>query len=67
MKLSFTKAVRESMAVEFKKLSWLGSAAFTAAGLIEKNGWILLALVFWWLLFQALAHVLIALEDRDTS
>lgn len=66
--LRFSKAVRKSLAGELKKLSWLGSGAFTLAGLALKSGWLIFALIFWWFCFQVLAHILIGLEENeDTS
>ncbi|MHB8408296.1 MAG: hypothetical protein ACYDHY_09460 [Acidiferrobacterales bacterium] len=63
MKIRFDKAVRKSLAQELKLTSWRGSGVALAINWISKSAIIMIVAVSWWVLFQSLAHLLIAIED----
>ncbi len=63
MKIRFDKAVRKSLAQELKLASWRGSGVALAINWISKSAIIMIVAVSWWVLFQFLAHLLIAIED----
>jgi hypothetical protein len=64
MKFKFNKEARASFASEIKKVSTYGLAALGLLGYSSKSGWVLFAAGGWWLVFQALAHVLLSIEDE---
>lgn len=65
--LRFSIAVRKSLATQIIKAAWGGSGAFTLLGALIGSGWVILAMVFWWLLCQTIAHMLLAAEEGGSS
>jgi len=68
MKLLFIlkkKAVRKSFSSELKKASWIMGAVFGAASIWSNKLEGLVASVLVWLVLQALAHVLLGMQDEN--
>lgn len=59
----FNAAARQSLADELKLAAWGGSGLFAFLAYITENGWFAIAIMPWLLLFQLLAHMLIAIQD----
>ncbi len=62
---AFTKEVRASIAQTLDKLSWMGLAVFTAAGLAMHSWAVAIATALWFALFQVLAHVVLGLAYQE--
>lgn len=71
MRFSFNKKVRDSLAEEMKKVSVIGGIGFAfllgEEMLKAERSWALVVIVAWFLLLQALAHVLLAFEDDNDN
>ena len=65
MKLKFTCAVRESFAMEIKKVSTFGGAGLVFLGYTAKSASILAAACAWWVVCQFAAHVLMSIQDKE--
>lgn len=67
MKLYLTKALRQSLAGELKKLAWAGGAVFSVLGVYTgADGLYLLAVAGWFLVLEVAAHIVLA-TTRDDS
>lgn len=64
--LRFNKRVRISLAAQFIKLSWAGSAVFGFLGWVGGSGIVIAGITVWWLVLQGLAHVILA-YDNDSD
>ncbi|MBZ9574549.1 hypothetical protein [Modicisalibacter sp. MOD 31.J] len=65
--MRFNKRVRESIAIELKRVAWSGSAVFGVLGWTASSGWVAAGMVMWWVLVQSAAHLVLAVEDTDTG
>ena len=65
--LKFSARVRRSLAAQFIKLSWAGSAVFGFLGWIDRSGIVIAGIAVWWLALQAMAHVILAYENDSDS
>ena len=64
--LKFSARVRNSLAVQFIRASWLGSAGFGFLGWDDGSGIVVALTAAWWLAFQFFGHLIMALEvDSD--
>lgn len=61
---AFTKEVRASIARTLDKLSWMGLAVFTAAGLAMHSWAVAIATALWFALFRCLPTWCSALRTR---
>jgi len=64
--LRFSSRVRRSLAAQFIKLSWTGSAVFGFFGWMEGvSAIVVVAIITWWFAFQIFGHVILAYEDAS--
>lgn len=61
---AFTKEVRTSLGASLNKVSWLGLAAFSSAGIVLESWLVAICTALWFLLFQTLAHVVLGLPCK---
>lgn len=65
MKFKVTKAVRESLATELKKVSTFGGLGLGVLGYSTNSPVILVGASVWWGLCQIVAHMLLSIQDQD--
>ena len=63
MKIRFNRDVRKSIAEELKKISTLGGIGLGILGYSMTNPLIMLGAFIWWIICQAIANILLAVED----
>lgn len=65
MKLKFDRDARLSLATEIKKVSTFGGIGLGFFGYTENSPLLLLAACVWWIICQAIAHVIMSIQDKD--
>lgn len=63
MKLRLNAQVRHSLAEVLKKLADRGGVVFGLLGWASSSGTVLVGMGIWWVFLQALAHLLLAIEE----
>lgn len=71
MRIRFNKRVRDSLADVMKTVATYGSLGFAFLlgedVLKSERAWAFVVIAVWYLVMQALAHIILAFEDEDDA
>ena len=68
LRFKFSQKVRDSIASNIIKASWMGAAIISAVGYNLEVYWAVVAVFLWWVVLQAVGNYILGLvDDIDSS